>query len=178
MPDLKGSKTEKNLMEAFAGESQARNKYTFYASVAKKEGYEQIAALFLETAENEREHAKLHLKALGGIGDTMENLRAAAAGEYAEWLDMYPRMAKEAREEGFNALAVMFEGLAKIEHSHQERYKALLASLEGGTVFKEEEPTTWKCRNCGMIHQGAEPPLACPVCHHPRGYFERVAENY
>jgi rubrerythrin len=178
MPELKGSKTEQNLLEAFAGESQARNKYTFFASVAKKEGYEQIAALFLETAENEREHAKLHLKALGGIGDTVTNLKAAAAGEYAEWLDMYPRMAKEAKAEGFNAIAAMFEGIAKIEQSHQERYKALLASLEEGTVFKEDEPVTWRCRNCGMIHEGAEPPQVCPVCHHPRGYFERSAENY
>jgi rubrerythrin len=143
MPELKGTKTEKNLQEAFAGESQARNKYTYWASVAKKEGYEQIAALFLETAENEKEHAKLHLKALGGIGDTITNLKAAAAGEYAEWLEMYPRMAKEAREEGFTALAVMFDGIAKIELAHQERYKALLASLEEGTIFKEEEPTSW-----------------------------------
>ncbi|GFO56809.1 rubrerythrin [Geomonas sp. Red276] len=178
MAELKGSKTEKNLLEAFAGESQARNKYTYYASVAKKEGYEQIAALFLETAENEREHAKLHLKALGGIGDTLANLKAAAAGEYAEWIDMYPRMAKEAREEGFTAIAIVFEGIAKIEKAHQERYKALLASLEEGTVFHSDEPTSWKCRNCGHIHEGPEAPAGCPVCHHPRGYFERVAENY
>ncbi|HJV33827.1 rubrerythrin [Geomonas sp.] len=178
MPELKGTKTEKNLLEAFAGESQARNKYTYWASVAKKEGYEQIAALFLETAENEKEHAKLHLKALGGIGDTITNLKAAAAGEYAEWLEMYPRMAKEAREEGFTALAIMFEGIAKIELAHQERYKALLASIEEGTVFKEEEPVTWKCRNCGHLHEGTEAPAGCPVCHHPKGYFERMAENY
>lgn len=178
MPELKGTKTEKNLLDAFAGESQARNKYTYYASVAKKEGYEQIAALFLETADNEREHAKLHLKALGGIGDTITNLKAAAAGEYAEWLDMYPRMAKEAREEGFDALAAMFEGIAKIERAHQDRYKELLASIEEGRIFKSEEPVTWKCRNCGMIHEGTEPPMACPVCHHPRGYFEIMAENY
>jgi rubrerythrin len=178
MAELKGTKTEKNLQEAFAGESQARNKYTFYASVAKKEGYEQIAALFMETADNEKEHAKLHLKALGGVGDTMMNLRAAAAGEYAEWLEMYPRMAKEAREEGFESLALMFEGIGKIERAHQERYKALLASLEEGKIFKEEEPVVWKCRNCGMIHEGTEPPQGCPVCHHPRGYFERLVENY
>lgn len=178
MPELKGSKTEKNLLEAFAGESQARNKYTYYASVAKKEGYEQLAAIFLETAENEKEHAKLHLKALGGIGDTITNLKAAAAGEYAEWVDMYPRMAKEAKEEGFTALAVMFEGIAKIEKAHQERYKALLASIEEGRVFKAEEPVTWKCRNCGMILEGTEPPERCPVCHHPKGYFELLAENY
>jgi rubrerythrin len=178
MAELKGSKTEKNLLEAFAGESQARNKYTYYASVAKKEGYEQIASLFLETAENEKEHAKLHLKALGGIGDTITNLKAAAAGEYAEWVDMYPRMAKEAKEEGFTAIAAIFEGIANIEKAHQERYKALLASIEDGNVFKEEEPTTWKCRNCGHLHEGVEPPQGCPVCHHPKGYFERSAENY
>lgn len=178
MPDLKGSKTEKNLQEAFAGESQARNKYTFYASVAKKEGYEQLAAIFLETAENEKEHAKLHFKALGAIGDTVTNLKVAAAGEYAEWLEMYPRMAKEAKEEGFTAIAAMFEGIAKIEKAHQERYKALLASLEEGHVFKAEEPVNWKCRNCGMIHEGMQAPQICPVCHHPKGYFERSAENY
>lgn len=178
MPELKGSKTEQNLLEAFAGESQARNKYTYYASVAKKEGYEQIAALFLETAENEKEHAKLHLKALGGIGDTITNLKAAAAGEYAEWVNMYPRMAQEAREEGFEALAVMFDGIAKIERAHQDRYKALLASIEEGTVFKEEEAITWHCRNCGMVYEGTEPPLSCPVCHHPKGYFERMADNF
>jgi rubrerythrin len=178
MAELKGTKTEKNLQEAFAGESQARNKYTYYASVAKKEGYEQIAELFLETAENEKEHAKLHFKALGGIGDTVANLMAAAAGEYAEWLEMYPRMAKEAKEEGFTAIAAMFEGIAKIEHAHQERYKALLASIQEGRVFKSEESASWKCRNCGFIHEGTEPPQGCPVCHHPRGYFEILADNY
>lgn len=178
MAELKGSKTEKNLQEAFAGESMARNKYTYYASVAKKEGYEQIAALFLETAENEREHAKLHFKALSGLGDTITNLKAAAAGEYAEWVEMYPRMAKEAREEGFTAIATMFDGIAAIEKEHQERYKALLASIEEGTVFKSEEPTSWKCRNCGHIHDANTPPELCPVCHHPKGFFERVAENY
>ncbi|HEY5514229.1 MAG TPA: rubrerythrin family protein [Geomonas sp.] len=178
MAELKGSKTEQNLLEAFAGESQARNKYTYYASVAKKEGYEQLAAIFLETAENEKEHAKLHLKALGGIGDTVTNLKAAAAGEYAEWLEMYPRMAKEAKEEGFGAIAAMFAGIAKIEKAHQERYKTLLASIEDGSVFKSEEPVTWKCRNCGLIHEGKEPPAICPVCHHPKGFFELLAENY
>ena len=178
MAELKGTKTEKNLMEAFAGESQARNKYSYYASVAKKEGYEQLAAIFLETAENEKEHAKLHLKALGGIGDTITNLKAAAAGEYAEWVDMYPRMAKEAKEEGFSAIAALFEGIAQIEKAHQERYKALLASIEEGRVFKAEEPVTWKCRNCGHLHEGAEAPQVCPVCHHPKGYFELMAENY
>jgi rubrerythrin len=178
MADLKGSKTEKNLQDAFAGESQARNKYTYYASVAKKDGYEQLAAIFLETAENEKEHAKLHLKALGGIGDTVTNLKAAAAGEYAEWLEMYPRMAKEAKAEGFGAIAAMFEGIAKIEKTHQERYKAILASIEEGSVFKSGEPASWKCRNCGMIHLGTEPPQLCPVCRHPKGYFELLAENY
>jgi rubrerythrin len=176
--ELKGSKTEKNLQEAFAGESMARNKYTFYASVAKKAGYEQLAAIFLETAENEREHAKLHFKALGGIGDTIENLKAAAAGEYAEWVEMYPRMAKEAKEEGFVSIAAMFEQIAQIEKAHQERYKALLVSLEEGRTFKSDEPTSWKCRNCGKIHEGTEAPEICPVCHHPRAYFERLAENY
>ena len=178
MAELKGSKTEKNLQEAFAGESMARNKYTFFASAAKKEGYEQVAALFLETAENEREHAKLHFKALAGIGNTITNLKAAAAGEYAEWVDMYPRMANEARGEGFNAIADMFEGIAKIEKAHQERYKARLASIEEGTVFKSEEPTSWKCRNCGHIHEGTGAPDICPVCHHPKAYFELLAENY
>ena len=178
MPELKGSKTEQNLQEAFAGESQARNKYTYYAAVAKKEGYEQIAAIFLETAENEREHAKLHFKALGGIGDTITNLKAAAAGEYAEWLDMYPRMAKDAKEEGFTAIAAMFEGIAKIEKAHQERYKALLAAVEEDRVFKAEEQVSWKCRNCGTIHEGTEAPPICPICHHPKGYFELLAENY
>jgi len=178
MAELKGTKTEKNLQEAFAGESQARNKYTYYASVAKKEGYEQIASIFMETAENEKEHAKLHFKALSGLGDTVSNLKAAAAGEYAEWLEMYPRMAKEAHEEGFTSLAVMFEGIAKIEKAHQERYKELLASIEEGRVFKAAEPVSWKCRNCGMIHDGVEPPQICPVCHHPKGYFELLADNY
>lgn len=178
MAELKGTKTEQNLLEAFAGESQARNKYTYYASVAKKEGYEQLAAIFLETADNEKEHAKLHLKALGGIGDTITNLKAAAAGEYAEWLEMYPRMAQEAREEGFPKLAEMFDGIAKIERAHQDRYKALLASIEEGTVFKSDEPVEWHCRNCGMIHEGTEAPERCPVCNHPKAYYERLATNF
>lgn len=178
MAELKGTKTEQNLLEAFAGESQARNKYTYYASVAKKEGYEQLAAIFLETADNEKEHAKLHLKALGGIGDTITNLKAAAAGEYAEWLEMYPRMAKEAREEGFTEIAALFDGIAKIELAHQERYKALLASIEDGTVFKSDEPISWHCRNCGMIYEGTEAPERCPVCNHPKAYYERMATNY
>ena len=178
MAELKGTKTEQNLLEAFAGESQARNKYTYYASVAKKEGYEQLAAIFLETAEEEKEHAKLHLKALGGIGDTITNLRAAAAGEYAEWLEMYPRMAKEAREEGFTEIAERFDGIAKIERAHQDRYKELLASIEDGTVFKSEEPVSWHCRNCGMIYEGTEAPERCPVCNHPKAYYERLATNF
>jgi len=178
MADLKGSKTEKNLMEAFAGESQARNKYTFYASVAKKEGYEQIAALFLETADNEKEHAKLHLKKLLGIGNTMENLRAAAGGENDEWVNMYPRMAKEAREEGFEEIARMFEGIAAIEKHHEERFKALLKNLEEGKVFKKDGKVYWKCRNCGHIHVGEAAPEECPVCAHPQSYFELVNSNY
>lgn len=178
MPEMKGTKTEKNLWEAFAGESQARNKYTYYASVAKKEGYEQIAAIFQETADNEKEHAKLHLKALLGIAGTIDNLRAAASGENAEWTEMYPRMAQEAREEGFEDLAVMFEGIARIEKAHQERYKALLKAVESGTVFKRAEATVWKCRNCGHLHEGAEAPESCPVCRHPQAYFEEFVANY
>jgi len=178
MAELKGSKTEKNLWEAFAGESQARNKYTFFASVAKKEGYEQIAAIFLETADNEKEHAKLHFKALTGIGDTAANLKAAAAGEGEEWTEMYPRMAKEAREEGFEDLARIFEGLGNIEKSHQERYLALLKNLEEGAVFKKPEKVTWRCRNCGFVHEGTEAVPKCPVCNHPQAHFEIVSENY
>lgn len=172
MANLKGTRTEKNLREAFAGESQARNKYTYFASAAKKEGYEQIAAIFLETAENEKEHAKLHLKALGEIGDTAANLKEAAAGENGEWTSMYPRMAREAREEGFEELAKMFEGIAAIEKAHQEQYNLLLKALQAGTVFRKPKPVTWKCRNCGNLHQGTEAPERCPVCHHPRAYFE------
>lgn len=174
MPEMKGSKTEKNLWEAFAGESQARNKYTYYASVAKKEGYEEIAAIFQETADNEKEHAKLHLKALLGIAGTRENLKGAASGENAEWTEMYPRMAKEAREEGFEEIAVMFEGIAAIEKAHQERYKVLLEAVEAGTVFRRPTAVTWKCRNCGHLHQGTEAPETCPVCKHPQSYFEEV----
>ena len=156
MKDLKGTKTEKNLMEAFAGESQARNKYTYFAKVAKKEGYEQIAALFLETAENEKEHAKLHFKKLNGIGNTIENLKEAANGENYEWSDMYPTMAKEAREEGFDDIAEMFEGIAEVEKKHELRYKKLLKNIEDGTVFKKDGKVYWKCRNCGHIHEGFE----------------------
>lgn len=172
MPELKGSKTEKNLLEAFAGESQARNKYTFFASAAKKEGYEQIAAIFLETAENEKEHAKLHLKALSGIGDTAANLAAAAGGENEETESMYPRMAQEARKEGFEDIARQFERIGMIEATHRERYKALLKLVKDGVVFKRDKPIAWRCRNCGHIHVGLEAPEKCPVCGHPRSYFE------
>ncbi|HKZ17403.1 MAG TPA: rubrerythrin family protein [Geobacteraceae bacterium] len=178
MADLKGTKTEKNLMDAFAGESQARNKYTYYASVAKKEGYEQLAQIFQETADNEKEHAKLHLKALSGIGNTIENLKAAASGENHEWTDMYPTMAKQAREEGFEDIAALFEGVAVIEKAHEERYKRLLKAVEEGSVFKRTEKTSWHCRNCGHIHVGEQAPEICPVCKHPKAYFEVLAANY
>ncbi|MDO8886502.1 rubrerythrin [Candidatus Oleimmundimicrobium sp.] len=178
MGDIKGTKTEKNLLEAFAGESQARNKYTYFASVAKKEGYEQVASLFLETAENEKEHAKLHFKTLSGIGNTIENLKAAANGENFEWTEMYSRMAKEAREEGFEEIAVMFEGIAEIEKGHEARYRKLLKNIEDGMVFKKDGKVFWKCRNCGHIHEGVEAPDICPVCSHPKAYFEIVCSNY
>ena len=178
MKDLKGTKTEKNLMEAFAGESQARNKYTYFASKAKKEGYEQIASIFLETAENEKEHAKLSFKKLEGIGNTSENLKAAAEGENYEWKQMYPRMAKEAREEGLEEVAKMFEGIAKIEKGHEERYQKLLNNLKEKQVFRRKADTTWKCRNCGNIYEGIEAPEICPVCKHPRAYYEVKSENY
>jgi rubrerythrin len=178
MKDLKGTKTEQNLLEAFAGESQARNKYTYFASAAKKEGYEQIAAILLETAENEKEHAKLWFKKLQGIGTTMENLAAAAAGENEEWTDMYARMAKEAREEGFSDIAVLFEGVAKIEKEHEERYRKLLENLKQNGVFKKNESVTWKCRNCGHLHVGTKALEMCPVCAHPKAYFEIASGNY
>jgi len=178
MKSLKGTKTEKNLHDAFAGESMARNKYTYFAKVAKKEGYEQIAAIFLETAENEQEHAKLHFKKLNGIGNTMENLKAAASGENYEWTDMYPTMAQEAREEGFDEIAAMFDIIAEVEAKHEKRYKKLMKNIEEGTVFKKNGKTYWKCRNCGYIHEGSEPPEICPVCQHPKAYFEVWAENY
>ena len=173
-----GTKTEKNLMEAFAGESQARNKYTYFASVAKKQGFEQIAALFLQTAENEKEHAKLWFKALGGIGDTAENLVEAAAGENYEWTDMYDRMAKEADEEGFHALAEQFRGVAAIEKTHEERYRKLLNNVEMQQVFEKAGETMWECRNCGHLVMGKKAPAACPVCAHPQAYFEVRKENY
>ena len=178
MPELKGTKTEKNLMEAFAGESQARNKYTYFASVAKKEGYEQIAAIFEETAYNEKEHAKMWFKELGGIGSTIDNLKAAAAGENFEWTDMYDRMAKEAKEEGFDKIAFLFEEVAKIEKEHEERYKKLLENVEDGLVFSRDGDKIWKCRNCGHIVIGKQAPEICPVCSHPKAYFEIKAENY
>ena len=176
--ELKGSKTEKNLMEAFAGESQARNKYTYFASVAKKEGYEQIAALFLETAENEKEHAKIHFKYLNGISDTKANLAAAAAGENYEWTDMYDRMAKEADEEGFTEIAAKFRGIGAIEKEHEARFRRLLENVENGEVFKRGSITIWECRNCGHIVVGTEAPKVCPVCNHAQSYFEVKAENY
>ena len=173
-----GTKTEKNLWEAFAGESQARNKYTYFASVAKKAGYEQIAALFLKTAENEKEHAKLWFKALGELGDTADNLLAAAEGENFEWTDMYDRMAKEAEEEGFSDLAEQFRGVAAIERHHEERYRALLHNIEVMEVFKKADIKMWECRNCGHVVIGKEAPNVCPVCNHPQAFFEISAENY
>ena len=178
MPELKGTKTQKNLMEAFAGESQARNKYTYFASVAKKEGYEQIAAIFEETAQNEKEHAKMWFKELGGIGSTADNLKAAATGENFEWTDMYDRMAKEAREEGFERIAYLFEAVGKIEKEHEERYKKLLENVEGDLVFSKDGDRIWKCRNCGHICVGKKAPEVCPVCAHPKAFFEIKAENY
>lgn len=173
-----GTKTEKNLWEAFAGESQARNKYTYFASVAKKAGYEQIAALFLQTADNEKEHAKLWFKALGELGDTPANLLHAAEGENAEWTDMYERMAKDAEEEGFTELAAQFRGVAAIEKMHEERYRALLQNVEAMEVFKKSGVTVWECRNCGHVCVGLEAPEVCPVCNHPQAYFEVRKENY
>ena len=173
-----GTKTERNLREAFAGESQARNQYTYFASVAKKQGFEQIAALFLKTAENEKEHAKLWLKALEGIGDTKANLAAAAAGENYEWTDMYDRFAKEADEEGFHELAEQFRGVAAIEKSHEERFRALLNNIEMQTVFEKAGETMWECRNCGYLVIGKKAPDVCPVCAHPQAFFEVRAENY
>ena len=176
--ELKGSKTERNLMEAFAGESQARNKYTYFASVAKKEGYQQISAIFEETANNEKEHAKLWFKALGELGDTAQNLLHAAEGEKYEWTDMYDRFAKDAEEEGFTALAKQFRMVAQIEKSHEERYRALLNNVEMQAVFEKAEETMWECRNCGHLVMGKKAPMACPVCAHPQSYFEVRKENY
>ena len=178
--ELKGSKTEQNLMTAFAGESQARNKYTFFASQAKKDGYEQIAAIFQETADNEKEHAKLWFKLLNGgeIGDTASNLQAAADGENYEWTDMYAEFAKTAKEEGFNHIAYLFEEVGKIEKEHEERYLKLLENVKEGKVFEAGEVKIWKCRNCGHIVVGTSAPEVCPVCNHPKAFFEIKAENY
>ncbi len=178
--ELKGSKTEANLMAAFAGESQARNKYTYYASQAKKDGYEQIAAIFQETADNEKEHAKMWFKELHGgkVPTTTENLKDAAAGENYEWTDMYAEFAKVAKEEGFNKIAYLFEEVAKIEKEHEERYNKLLKNIEDGKVFECGEVKIWKCRNCGHIHIAESAPAVCPVCAHSKAYFEIKAENY
>jgi len=176
--ELKGSKTEANLQKAFAGESQARNKYTYFASKARKDGYEQIAAIFEETAGNEKEHAKLWFKALNGIGTTAENLLAAAEGEHYEWTEMYNEMSETAREEGFNALADAFAEVAKIEKTHDERYVKLLENLQNDEVFKRAGVKVWYCRNCGHLEYGLEAPEVCPVCGHPKAYFEIKAENY
>ena len=176
--ELKGSKTEQNLMTAFAGESQARNKYTYFASVAKKEGYEQIAAIFLQTADNEKEHAKLWFKALGELGNTAENLLHAAEGENYEWTDMYANFAKDAEEEGFHELAEQMRGVAAIEKMHEERYRKLLHNVEAKQVFEKSGITLWECRNCGHLAMGVKAPDVCPVCKHPQSYFEVHAENY
>ena len=173
-----GTKTEKNLWDAFAGESQARNKYTYFASVAKKAGFEQIAELFLMTADNEKEHAKLWFKELGELGDTAQNLLHAAEGENYEWTDMYDRMAKEAEEEGFTALAAKMRGVAKIEKEHEERYRALLNNVETAKVFEKMDVQVWECRNCGHLVVGTKAPAACPVCAHPQAYFEVRKENW
>lgn len=180
MKDLKGTKTEKNLQEAFAGESQARNKYSYYASKARKDGYEQIAAIFEETAHNEKEHAKLWFKLLhgGNVPDTMDNLRDAADGENYEWTDMYDRMATEADEEGFPHIASKFRAVAAIERHHEERYRRLLSNIEEGIVFSREGDKVWVCRNCGHVVIGKKAPLACPVCAHPQSFFEIEADNY
>lgn len=188
---LKGTRTERNLMTAFAGESQARNRYTYFAGQAKKEGYEQIAAIFLETADNEKEHAERLFKFLEGgeaeitasfpagvIGNTLENLKAAAAGENFEHSKMYPEFAKAAEEEGFTPVAGVFRAIAKAEVGHEERYRKLIANIEGGKVFRREEKAVWKCRNCGYLHEGVEPPETCPACDHPRSYYELWCENY
>ena len=178
--ELKGSKTEQNLMAAFAGESQARNKYTYFASKAKKDGYEQIAAIFEETANNEKEHAKMWFKELNGgeVPSTVENLKAAADGENYEWTDMYKEFAKVAKEEGFDLIAKKFEAVAKIEKEHEERYRKLLKNIEDELVFSSEGDTIWICRNCGHVVVGKKAPLVCPVCNHPQSYFERKADNY
>ena len=180
MKDLKGTKTEKNLLEAFAGESMARNKYSYWASKAKKDGYQQIAAIFEETADNEKEHAKMWFKLLegGGIKSTPENLAAAAGGENFEWTDMYARMAREAREEGFDEIAEKFEGVAEVERHHEERYRKLLKNIEDKVVFSRDNECIWQCRNCGHIVVGKQAPEMCPVCDHPQAFFQLKPENY
>jgi len=191
MNTLKGTKTEKNLMSAFAGESQARNRYTFFASVAKKEGYEQIAGIFLETADNEKEHAKRFFKLLGkvgdveitgsfptGIGTTIENLESAAKGEHEEWYDLYERFSKEAAEEGFAEISVVFKKVSEVEQHHEMRYRKLLENIENNTVFKKPEVVQWKCRNCGYVFTGKDAPEKCPACAHPKSYFELLADNF
>ena len=180
MASIKGTKTEANLLAAFAGESQARNKYTYYASQAKKDGYEQISSIFLETADNEKEHAKIWFKLLHGgkVPGTVDNLKDAASGENYEWTEMYAEFAKTAREEGFNEIADLFEGVGKIEKEHEERYLALLKNIEDGVVFKKDKVAIWKCRNCGHIHIGEKAPEVCPVCAHPRSYFELKVSNW
>ncbi|MCL2337252.1 MAG: rubrerythrin family protein [Firmicutes bacterium] len=180
MANLKGSKTEKNLLEAFSGESQARNKYTYFASKAKNEGYEQIAGIFEETAGNEKEHAKIWFKLLNGgdVPSTLDNLKEAAGGEHYEWTEMYKRMADEAREEGFKDIAYLFDSVAKIEKAHEERYLKLLQNVESGAVFAKQEKTVWICRNCGHIVDNDKAPLKCPVCDHPQAYFELRVINY
>ena len=188
---LKGSKTEKNLLAAFAGESQARNRYTYFASAARKEGYEQIAALFLETADNEKEHAKRYFKFLEGgeveitasfpagtIGSTAENIEAAASGENLEWTKLYPEAAQVAREEGFEDIATIFQEIAKVEAAHEKRYRKLLSNIKEGRVFNKETSVKWKCRNCGYIHEGKEAPQECPACAHPQSYYEVFCESY
>ena len=178
MDKLKGTKTEKNLMDAFSGESQARNKYTYFASVAKKEGYVQMSRLFEETAGNEKEHAKIWFKLLGGIGDTQSNLMEAAGGEHYEWTEMYPNMAKDAKEEGFDDIAALFEQVAAIEKEHEERYNTLLKNMQDAKVFKKDNEVEWICSNCGHIHVGTDAPQLCPVCAHPRAHFELRSKNY
>lgn len=176
--ELKGSKTEKNLWAAFAGESKARNKYTYYASKAKKDGYVQISNIFTETADNEKEHAKIWFKLVEGIGDTVDNLKAAAAGENEEWTSMYPEFAKVAREEGFTKIANLFEMVGKIEKEHEARYKLLVQNIEEDKVFKKGEKLIWQCLNCGYVCEAANAPTVCPVCAHPQSYFQQVADNY
>ncbi len=175
---LKGSKTKQNLLAAFAGESKARNKYTYFASVAKKEGFEQMSGIFLETADNEKEHAERIFSFLNGVGDTKANLKAASEGENYEWTQMYPEFEKVAREEGFTEIAEFFHEVAEVEEQHEKRYNALLKNLEEGKVFKKDEVVKWKCRNCGYVHEGKEAPEACPACDHAQSYYELLCENY